>query len=230
MRRKVLLKKAAAIVCGERDEQYGGPEDTFEEIARLWSDWLDVSIGAEDVAVLMILMKTARVKTSRYKSSDSWVDIAGYAACGSEIALGASDEQEETAEKGGDRRELAEVIAEREELKEKLKALTEEFSDLSADYAHLQAKIPKEEEQDEEETEVVARIAENPKQKKKRKGRPKDTDSAVVDKAEERYRSRQIDDIGKLKALIEAGWSVGKIAEEFTVTEETVVSTMESLM
>ena len=34
----------------------------------------------------------------------------------------------------------------------------------------------------------------------------------------------------KLKALIEAGWSVEKIAEEFTVTEETVMSTMESLM
>lgn len=144
MRRKVLLKKAAAIVCGERDEQYGGPEDTFGQIAMLWSDWLEVPIGAEDVAVLMILMKTARVKTSRYKSSDSWVDIAGYAACGSEIALGKSDEQEETAEKGGDRQELAEVIAEREELKEKLKALTEEYSNLSTEYAHLKAKIPKE--------------------------------------------------------------------------------------
>ena len=48
MRRKVLLKKAAAIVCGERDEQYGGPADTFGEIARLWSDWLDVSIGKEE--------------------------------------------------------------------------------------------------------------------------------------------------------------------------------------
>lgn len=230
MRRKVLLKKAAAIVCGERDEQYGGPEDTFGQIAMLWSDWLEVPIRAEDVAVLMILMKTARVKTSRYKSSDSWVDIAGYAACGSEIALGESDEQEETAEKGGDRQELAEVIAEREELKEKLKALTEEYSNLSTEYAHLKAKIPKEEEQDEEEADVVARIADNPKQKKKRRGRPKDTDSAVVDKAEERYRSRKIDDLGKLKALIEAGWSVEKIAEEFTVTEETVMSTMESLM
>lgn len=205
MRRKVLLEKAAAIVCGDRDEQYGGPEDTFGQIAMLWSDWLEVPIGAEDVAVLMILMKTARVKTSRYKSSDSWVDIAGYAACGSEIALGESDEQEETAEKGGDRQELAEVIAEREELKEKLKALTEEYSNLSTEYAHLKAKIQKEEEQDEEEADVV-------------------------DKAEERYRSRKIDDLGKLKALIEAGWSVEKIAEEFTVTEETVMSTMESLM
>ena len=77
---------------------------------------------------------------------------------------------------------------------------------------------------------MAARIADNPKQKKKRRGRPKDTDSAVVDKAEERYHGRKIDDLGKLKALIEAGWSVGKIAEEFTVTEETVVSTMESLM
>ena len=38
---------------------------------------------SRDVAVMMILLKIARVASS--KKSDNWVDIAGYAACGGEI-------------------------------------------------------------------------------------------------------------------------------------------------
>ena len=88
MTRRKLLEKAAAIVCEDRNQQYGEPEDTFKDIAALWAAYLDDQIGPEDVANMMILMKVARLKTSSYQSSDSWVDIAGYAACGSEIALG----------------------------------------------------------------------------------------------------------------------------------------------
>ncbi|MBQ1792587.1 MAG: hypothetical protein II008_20625 [Oscillospiraceae bacterium] len=88
MTRRKLLEKAISIVCEDRNQQYGGPEDTFKDIARLWAAYLDDQIGPEDVAIMMILMKVARLKASSYQSSDSWVDIAGYAACGSEIALG----------------------------------------------------------------------------------------------------------------------------------------------
>ena len=88
MTRRKLLEKAISIVCEDRNQQYGGPEDTFKDIARLWAAYLDDQIGPEDVAIMMILMKVARLKASSYQSSDSWVDIAGYAACGSEIAIG----------------------------------------------------------------------------------------------------------------------------------------------
>ena len=88
MTRRKLLEKAISIVCEDRNQQYGGPEDTFKDIAQLWAAYLDDQIGPEDVAIMMILMKVARLKASSYQSSDSWVDIAGYAACGSEIALG----------------------------------------------------------------------------------------------------------------------------------------------
>lgn len=88
MRRRKLLETATAIVCEDRNQQYGGPEDTFKDIAALWSAYLNEDIGSEDVAIMMMLMKVARLKASDYRSSDSWVDIAGYAACGSEIALG----------------------------------------------------------------------------------------------------------------------------------------------
>ena len=88
MTRKELLAKAANVVTGERDAQYGGPEDNFERIATLWNAYLGEpnKLGPEDVAIMMILLKIARLAASEYKSMDSWVDIAGYAACGAEIA------------------------------------------------------------------------------------------------------------------------------------------------
>ncbi len=49
----------------------------------MWSDYLDATVFAEDVAVMMILMKIARIKGGG--SLDCWVDIAGYAACGGEL-------------------------------------------------------------------------------------------------------------------------------------------------
>jgi hypothetical protein len=88
MTRRKLLEKAISIVCEDRNQQYGGPENTFKDIAALWAAYLDEQIGPEDVAIMMILMKVARLKASSYQSGDSWVDIAGYAACGSEIAIG----------------------------------------------------------------------------------------------------------------------------------------------
>lgn len=88
MTRQEVLEKAAAIVSGEREQEYGGPENSFGMIALLWSAYFEnvFKITAEDVAIMMLLLKVARLETSNYKSMDSWVDIAGYAACGAEIA------------------------------------------------------------------------------------------------------------------------------------------------
>ena len=87
-----LLDLANECVCGDRNLQYG--EDNFSSIAKLWSSYLDIDIGSEDVAIMMCLFKIARLKSSCYESKDSWVDLIGYAACGGEIALrGAEDEK-----------------------------------------------------------------------------------------------------------------------------------------
>lgn len=82
-KREEILTKAKEIVTGEREEQYGSPEDNFSLISEFWSDYLGVDIVAEDVAAMMILMKLARIRGGG--SLDSWIDIAGYAACGGEI-------------------------------------------------------------------------------------------------------------------------------------------------
>lgn len=86
MQRNELLQAASNIVTADRNEQYGEPEDNFSNIARLWAVYLGQDINSEDVAIMMILFKIARLIGSNYSSLDSWVDIIGYAACGGEIA------------------------------------------------------------------------------------------------------------------------------------------------
>ena len=89
-----LLDKAKAVVCGEREKQYGSPEDSFRAIADYWTVYLHQTgnlpvhreLTSEDAAIMMILLKVAR-QAGRGKL-DNWVDIAGYAACGAEIAEG----------------------------------------------------------------------------------------------------------------------------------------------
>jgi len=79
--RRALLAEAADIVSNDRNTIYGEPEDTFARIATLWSSYLGVTIRTVDVANLMVLMKVARLATNP-THRDSWVDVAGYAACG----------------------------------------------------------------------------------------------------------------------------------------------------
>jgi len=58
----------------------------FKRIADLWSAHLATKISTVDVAILLTLVKVARLKNSP-DHRDSWVDIAGYAACGAECGL-----------------------------------------------------------------------------------------------------------------------------------------------
>ena len=80
--REDVLEKAKACVSGDRDKQYGKPEDSFYRIALMWSAYLRTNVTAKDVALMMILFKVAR---EEYKDKlDNWIDICGYAACGAE--------------------------------------------------------------------------------------------------------------------------------------------------
>lgn len=92
--REKILDKARECVCGDREQDYGSPEDSFSLIAELWSSYLcasciggtfDLCINPENVAAMMALLKVARLAATP-SHMDSWVDLAGYAACGGEIA------------------------------------------------------------------------------------------------------------------------------------------------
>ena len=82
--REETLDTAKKCVMGDREQDYGTPESKFATIASFWSDYLDMDISAQQVADMMILMKISRIKNGG-GTGDSYVDIAGYAACGNEI-------------------------------------------------------------------------------------------------------------------------------------------------
>jgi hypothetical protein len=48
------LREAAKIIAGDRDAQYGGPEDNFTRIAKIWSVILGTDVTTEDVARGMV--------------------------------------------------------------------------------------------------------------------------------------------------------------------------------
>ena len=52
---KELLSKAIEIVGGDRQKEYGDKVDNHNNIAKLWSAYLDVKIEAHDVSIMMIL-------------------------------------------------------------------------------------------------------------------------------------------------------------------------------
>ena len=80
-----ILDRAKAIVTGEREKQYGKLEDNFAIIAELWGAYTGYKFSPVDVAMMMALLKVARIKTG-VGTVDSFVDLAGYAACAGEIA------------------------------------------------------------------------------------------------------------------------------------------------
>lgn len=91
MTRSEILDGAKKIVNGKREEDYGSPEDNFKTIADFWSTYLGYPVTAVDVAVMMALLKIARIGTGT-ATDDSFIDLAGYAACGGEIATTVKEE------------------------------------------------------------------------------------------------------------------------------------------
>lgn len=83
--RTMVLRTAETLVNGDRNAVYGPPTEDFDRTARLWTAYLDgrSTVQAHDVAALMILLKMSRISWQP-DHDDSWIDIAGYAACGLE--------------------------------------------------------------------------------------------------------------------------------------------------
>ena len=100
MKRKEILDRAITCVCGDREKDHGKPEDSFTKIAALWAAYTGYRFDAVDAAVMLSLLKTARIKTSPGVNDDNFVDLAGYAACAGELA--AAQEQEKAAEDADD--------------------------------------------------------------------------------------------------------------------------------
>ena len=101
MNRAEVLEAAKKCVCGQREQDYGNPEDNFQLIADLWGAYMGYNglFTPKDVAMMMALLKVARIRTGT-GTDDCYVDLAGYAACAGEIATRAAEpEPEEGMEK-----------------------------------------------------------------------------------------------------------------------------------
>lgn len=79
MRGEQLLNKALTTF-EERRKKYGQPDQVFNEIAKRWSTTLGKEVTSTQVALCMIDLKIARLR-SNPANFDSIMDIAGYAAC-----------------------------------------------------------------------------------------------------------------------------------------------------
>ena len=88
MNRREILQEAERCVCTDRQSQYGSAEDSFGTVAALWNIALagriEPELDAGDVALLMALLKVARIITGAYKA-DSYIDACGYLSIGGEI-------------------------------------------------------------------------------------------------------------------------------------------------
>ena len=81
IQRGQVLLDALDIINGDRLDAHGKPEDSFGQIARLWSaylfDRLELPLERRDVAIMMALLKIARIQTGT-AVTDSFRDAAGY--------------------------------------------------------------------------------------------------------------------------------------------------------
>lgn len=92
MQRAEVLSSAQQAVA-DRGLNYGAPEDNFERIMRLWNAHLrnrgllahSYGVCEGDVAIMLGLVKDARLANDM-THADSWIDKAGYAACGGEVS------------------------------------------------------------------------------------------------------------------------------------------------
>ena len=87
-KRGKVLEEAMDIVNGERQDVYGGPEDSFALIGKYWGTFLqsrgfrgrngetELEIAPQSVAMMMTLFKIAR--EANHHKLDNIVDAAGY--------------------------------------------------------------------------------------------------------------------------------------------------------
>ena len=87
-----ILRDASTLINGARQDQYGNPENNFEVIARLWEIYTGRHYTPHDVAVMMALLKIARIKSGT-GTEDSYTDACGYLALAADMLHGGDDGQ-----------------------------------------------------------------------------------------------------------------------------------------
>ena len=74
-----ILHEAYRLTAGDRNNQYGPPDQDFARTAKMWSAILGCDVRTQDVALCMIALKISRATWMAKR--DTAVDMAGYARC-----------------------------------------------------------------------------------------------------------------------------------------------------
>ena len=91
MTKEEILAEASRIISKDRNLSHGDAFQNHAEIAEFWNIYLDkklqpmASITAEDVALMMVLMKISRNNQGKKNNLDNFIDMCGYAAIAGEI-------------------------------------------------------------------------------------------------------------------------------------------------
>jgi hypothetical protein len=83
-KRTEILETAIDLCNGDREKDYGSPEESFYAVAQMWSAYLGHPVEARDVCNMMTLLKIARLRNGPHH--DSSVDGASYLALGAEVS------------------------------------------------------------------------------------------------------------------------------------------------
>ena len=84
-----VLERAISLIHGQRAKDYGDAQASFQRMADLVNPIIEKADGkltASDMALVMIQVKIARLQESP-NHADSWIDIAGYAGLGAQLAV-----------------------------------------------------------------------------------------------------------------------------------------------
>lgn len=73
-----VLEEAKHLICGDRRVDYGDVEDSFKDVAYIWSRIFKVDVTPEQVALAMAGLKLCREFNAH--KHDNLTDICGYAA------------------------------------------------------------------------------------------------------------------------------------------------------
>ena len=95
-----VLRTAEEYVTKDRASEHGDMEDNFKSIAAYWSQHLNTEVSAVDVAIMMTLLKIARLGSNE-ANLDNWVDGCGYLACGGELVSNILESELEGLDRGG---------------------------------------------------------------------------------------------------------------------------------
>ena len=83
--RDQVLERAHDAVMRDRAATHGAAERTFASIAAVWSARLGITLTPAQVCIMLIDLKGCRA-WGNPGHADNWIDMAGYAACGGEVA------------------------------------------------------------------------------------------------------------------------------------------------